>query len=355
MKKIRVLPLSFIYAGCFLGAGFISGQELWQFFGSFGVWGYVGFAISVSLFVAFGIVMLRLTQLTGYRELEMIMVPWESAGWLRRFAGILASLFLFGVVIIMAAGVGAMGQQLFGVPAWLGSAVFSVVLTVVALLGVTGMVNVFSYLIPVLVGATFVFGIAAWCRFDPSLILKVKPCHANPLMPNWLVASLTYVAYNLLGGIGIMMPLGERLGDNKKTVYRGILLGGMELLLVAGSILTSVVSLPGSEQAQLPMVAVATKISPVLGGVYGILLVLGMFSNALGSLVGLCTHMEQRFAFLREKGRIYIPLMVLVAWLGSLFGFSDIVGVVFPVFGYASVVFLVTMAIHYVQKNRKDH
>lgn len=43
MKEIKTWSLAFTYVGCFLGAGFISGQELWQFFGSFGNLGYVGF------------------------------------------------------------------------------------------------------------------------------------------------------------------------------------------------------------------------------------------------------------------------------------------------------------------------
>ena len=36
MKKIGSLKLGLSFAGCFLGAGYVSGQELWQFFGSFG-------------------------------------------------------------------------------------------------------------------------------------------------------------------------------------------------------------------------------------------------------------------------------------------------------------------------------
>lgn len=354
MKKIKAVPLSFIYAGCFLGAGFISGQELWQFFGSFGLWGYLGFCVSATLFVVFGMIMLRLTQMTGCRELEKLLVPWDHLKWLQRAAGIVAALFLFGVVIIMSAGVGAMGEQLFSVLAALGSGIFTAAVALVALLGVSGMVNAFSALVPVLVGATLLFGIAAWCKFDPSLILKIKNCNTNPLMPNWLIACLTYVAYNLLGSIGIMMPLGEYLGDNKRTVRVGILLGGTELVIVAGSILTSVASAPGTEAAQLPMVAVATGISPFLGSVYGILLMLGMFCNALASLVGLCAHMEQKLTWLRGRGKLYIPLMAVAVWLGSLFGFSDIVGVVFPVFGYVSVVFLATMVIHYIQERKRQ-
>ena len=49
MKEIKTWSLAFTYVGCFLGAGFISGQELWQFFGSFGNWGYVGFAAAAVL------------------------------------------------------------------------------------------------------------------------------------------------------------------------------------------------------------------------------------------------------------------------------------------------------------------
>ena len=46
MKEMGPVRLAFTYIGCFLGAGFVSGQELWQFFGAFGVWGYVGFLLA---------------------------------------------------------------------------------------------------------------------------------------------------------------------------------------------------------------------------------------------------------------------------------------------------------------------
>ena len=55
MKQIKTFSLAFTYVGCFLGAGFISGQELWQFFGAFGNWGYVGFVLAALLFTVIGI------------------------------------------------------------------------------------------------------------------------------------------------------------------------------------------------------------------------------------------------------------------------------------------------------------
>ena len=50
MNEMKTLPLAFTYVGVFLGAGFVSGPELWQFFGAFGNWGYVGFLLAAVLF-----------------------------------------------------------------------------------------------------------------------------------------------------------------------------------------------------------------------------------------------------------------------------------------------------------------
>jgi|GEM_PF-4829672 len=41
-QKIGTLRLALTFAGCFLGAGYVSGQELWQYFGAFGARGFWG-------------------------------------------------------------------------------------------------------------------------------------------------------------------------------------------------------------------------------------------------------------------------------------------------------------------------
>ena len=39
-------------------------------------------------------------------------------------------------------------------------------------------------------------------------------------------------------------------------------------------------------------------------------------------------------------------------FLGSLFGFGDLIGVVYPIFGYCSSVFIVLMAAHYFKASK---
>ena len=43
MKQISAKQLALSFTGMFLGAGFVSGQELWQFFACFGPIGLLGF------------------------------------------------------------------------------------------------------------------------------------------------------------------------------------------------------------------------------------------------------------------------------------------------------------------------
>ncbi len=353
MKQIRTMTLAFTYVGCFLGAGFISGQELWQFFGSFGNWGYVGFALAAVLFTVIGILFIRLTQMTQCADMGKLLVPWDVA-WLRTASGAVGALFLFFVVVSMSAGVGAMLSQLFELPAWLGSALLMASVFCVALLGVGGMVDAFSVMIPILVLATLGFAVASWCTFGTENIFALQYTNTNPLMPNWLVATMTFVAYNILGGIGIMSPVGQYVRE-KKHIYAGIALAGGMLLLVAGSILTSLAAYPAAVAAALPMVALASELNGVLATIYGIMLLVAMFCNALASLVGLSSYLELRVPFVRAHHTSVLAVICVLGWCASLLGFAEIISVIYPIFGYISLVFLVFMVIHFFRARKQEN
>ena len=251
----------------------------------------------------------------------------------------------------MSAGVGAMLTQLFRVPTWLGSAVFMLAVFLVALLGVSGMVNAFSAMIPILVLATVGFAVRAWCTFGTEGILQLQYTNTNPLMPNWFIATLTFVAYNILGGIGIMSPVGQYVRE-KKHVYVGIALSGVMLLAVAGSILTSLGTYPEAVQAELPMVALASRLNGTLGTIYGIMLLVAMFCNALASLVGMSAYVEQKSAFVRTHKNPVLLAVSVLAWAASLLGFAEIIGTVYPIFGYISIAFLVFLVIHFFRAKK---
>ena len=73
----------------------------------------LGFLLAAVLFTLFGILLVRLTQVAHTDEMDRLLVPWNIP-WLRAASGIVAAAFLFGVVVIMAAGSGALLEQMTG-------------------------------------------------------------------------------------------------------------------------------------------------------------------------------------------------------------------------------------------------
>ena len=112
-QKIGTLRLALTFAGCFLGAGYVSGQELWQYFGAFGARGLLGLVLAVALLGGTGVLLLRLSARTGIETMDALIVR-ADIPWLRTVVGVLTAVLLFGVVCIMAAGIGALGEQMLG-------------------------------------------------------------------------------------------------------------------------------------------------------------------------------------------------------------------------------------------------
>ena len=57
-QTISARQLGAAFSGCFLGAGYVSGREMWQFFGRFGPVGWLGLCLSIALLGGAGALLL---------------------------------------------------------------------------------------------------------------------------------------------------------------------------------------------------------------------------------------------------------------------------------------------------------
>ena len=352
MKQLSVAKLAFLFSGCFLGAGFVSGQELWQFFGCFGRWGFWGLVVSAVLFALCGILLIRLAQISGVKELDETVIRWNIP-WLRHLTAFLQCLFLFGIVAIMIAGGGALIHQLWpAAPAWCASLIMSGLVALVAVRGLDGVATAFSVCVPMIIVTTLGFGIAALQVFGPESFSAPVTGSGNPMLPVWPLAAVAYVAYNTFGSIGILTPFGELIPGRKK-VYQGILLGTGLLVLIAVSVLISLFLHLPSTQAEMPMLDLACQINRKLGYVYGLLLLAGIYGTALSSSVAVSTYLQPRYppVCVHKKGMLIG--MIAAAFFASLAGFGDLISTVYPVFGYLGVLSLALVFWNYLYYRRQ--
>ena len=352
--QIRGRQLALTWIGCFLGAGFVSGQEIHQFFGHFGWWGLLGLTLAVVLLSLLCGVIFQLARDTGLDEVHRIAVPGNHP-ILSTGAGIIAILFMFGIYVVMCAGAGTLLEQITGSRGLhlLGSAMFCFAVTLIAIRGVRGAVRVSRRVIPVLLVLSLIVMAAALITFGRHGI-EIRPsAEANPLVNHWALAFVTFVSYNFLCSMGTLSALGPMI-RSRKDLWFGIILGGALLLLISMGINLATASLPDSISAELPMLYLAGALHPVLEVAYAVVIFLGMFTASMAVFVPVPQYLLRLPRL--ERYTVLVPVLLSAAAFSlSQLGFSNLIGTMFPVFGFVGFVFIGGMLLHCVMVWRPRH
>ncbi|WP_409229149.1 YkvI family membrane protein [Gudongella sp. SC589] len=344
IKSIKPKEIAMGFTGSLLGAGFVSGQEIMQFFGVFGSYGLIAMPISLTLLYILGCFVMKTARKTGITEFDKIIIR-KDIHWLRGFFSGTYLFYLFGTVIIMTAGTGALLNQMWGVPSIIGSGIMAVLLGIVALWEAKGVLWVFSITVPFLIAVGMVTGVFSIILFEPGYIAASPFSGENPLLGNWIFSTVAFVSYNMMGAISILVPISPDVKE-ERTIHKGMLRGTVQLSIVFICILLPLILFkPVLSDAELPMLALADKINPMLGLIYSILLFTGMFGTALSFLYGAAYRIRK---YREYKLKPLIGVLVSVAFMGSLLGFKELIGIVLPISGYIGFFAMIGITRHYL-------
>ena len=259
-------------------------------------------------------------------------------------------LLLFGVCVIMIAGGAVLLSRPLGAPTWLAGLIFTVAVLLVARFGLQGLVTTFSLVVPVITVCAVLLGVIT--LFRSGFRFASATGSVSALIPNWVVGFFTYAAYNLFGTICVLAPMARHLPD-LNTLHRGLWLGNVLLILLAGSIIAALAARPDAGLAELPMAMLAGEVHPVLERGYDLLMGLGMFSAALSSGGAVINQISLSCEWVNTRRKLVTTLLLACAWLLSLVGFGNLIGVIYPVFGYAGIPFLVFLVRNWLLTRKK--
>lgn len=356
MRKISAFTLSLTFTGCFLGAGYVSGQELYQFFGAFGIFGYIGLFVAVALLAVLNMIIIHIVSTTNNAQIDKTVVGSDNK-LLLFSVGALENIIFFGTYVVMAAGAGALAENLTGInnSHIIGSLVFCLIISFLAVKGIKGLVKIFSAVVPVLVVLTVAIGIFTIATNAQNGFLIEKSSDFNILIPNWIAGAVTFSTYNLFCSIGVLCPVGLQT-KSKSSALLGTLLGCVFLVIVALSVLLSFAVIPEASLEELPMLAISESISPVLMYVYACLLFLAMSGASLACLIPTVTYLSNYSKTAELHGAALTFIISGIAFLLSCFGFADLVGTLFSSFGYISILGVIGLVLHCfkLRKYKKD-
>ncbi len=322
-----------IFTGSFLGAGFVSGQEILQFFGVFGNKGIVGMLLAICLFGSFGYMFMYIAKKENTTAIDRIILG-EGKTVFHYFLNGMSLVFLFGVTVIMLAGAGSLLNELFGIPYFVGSACLAVVLALLSMRGIKGILIISQVVVPVLLVFVVIISLWSMIEFEPIKVSETASQAGNPLLSNWFLATLSFFSYNILASLAVLAPAALRTPDMKTTV-KGIIQGAVQLLLMFACILISLQRFYGRiEGADFPMQTLAGQLSPILSVSYAGLLLAAMFNGALSCMVGTIVQLFGE----KEQKKSQILFLWGIAFVCSLAGFKELISVIFPVCGYAYLI-----------------
>jgi uncharacterized membrane protein YkvI len=303
----RWVAVALTYVGAVVGAGFASGQEIYQFFSRHGSLGTAGIVVAGALFFVLGRLAL-LAGAAGDRDLPRLLRRTYSDRATRWLDAASSLLLVVGLVVVAAAG-GSVLRALLGWPLPLGTFVTLGVVLLVAAGGSEAVLGANTILVPMLLAITV--GVAL---FSPR-------AWSGPPAAGWWMSAVLYVSYNLFTGLVVLLTIGATLPKGRgATAAAGLGAGLLTLmaLLIHGAILgASLKRLP-----DLPMLVLAHRIS----GPWAAADSLALYA-ALGT-----TGVAEAYALAARYGprRIWMGLWL---WPLSWIGFAEWVAWGYPAMG----------------------
>lgn len=339
-RTIKTAELALSYAGFYLGAGYLSGQELWQFFGAYGNRGIYGMILAILSLAFLGMLLFAVARSAGTEEFDRAVIRFYSPAALRTFA-MLEMFFTFAVFMVMSAGGGALLEQVIGLHHAIGSALFCITVALVSLRGLDGMLKALSLLVPILTVTILIIAVLALVRNGGAPVVLTPAPVTNPLMGNWAFSSLTYISYNFFGAVCVCVPMAKHISS--RSAKLGPALGSVILGLIAAAVFSSMAMNPAATETQLPMLAIAQSINPNLGYISAVPLLFGMFGTSLSAIVAVLTYGESRIPSLHSRRGTVTAVLAIITWTGSLFGFDKLISVLYPICGYVGIIVIVLL------------
>lgn len=336
------------FVGLMAGVGFASGQEVLQFFTSFGWFALAG-ALLTALLMGFLVMSLyqigcRLQTRSHKEAMDYICGP-----WLGPIMDVLLTFFLFGTLVVMLAGAGSSLQQQLGAPQYLGGILVGALCGLIVCFGIDSVITLMSLVTPVL--ATIIAIIACYALGSmrhPFQALVPVALQQPRAAGNWLLSAWLYVSFNIAATGAMLVVMGGSVTDLRKA-GRGGLLGGLGIgVLIAVMSLALLARVDEVSGNAVPTLYLSNRLSPWFGDLMLLLLQVKLLITAVGLTYALAARCEG-FG-LSFKGSAGVA--ILLAYGASLLGFVKLVGLVYPAMGYMGSVLVVAIIVAWFRLGR---
>lgn len=253
----KILSVALAYVGIIVGAGLSSGQDLMQYFVSFGLVGLLGVLVLAVLNAFFGKIILTLG--SYYRSNDHSEVLSKIAHPITNKIldlSLIISCFVIGFVMI--AGAGSNLHQQFGFPIWIGALICTALVIIVSFMDFEKITNIIGIFTPIIIIMILIIAGQTFIGKSYNLNhLDMVARQLTPAMPNIWMAVINYFALCVMTGVSMAFVLGGsimRIGVAKKS---GTIGGAIVGLIIAVASLVLFANVDSIKGVDIPMLILA--------------------------------------------------------------------------------------------------
>ena len=351
--KKTVIRIMGAYVAWVMGSGFATGQEILQFFTSYGYKSFILVAINLVGFLIIGPAILE----AGHKHKNddgFDQFKYFCGNKVGSFYTWFVPISMFAGMVILISGAGATLQEYYGLNHYVGALIMSVLAFVAYVVGFQRFVKVVSFIGPTIIVFTVVVGLITIVKdFDGLAVVNEYEAVMVDRQPVrfWWLSGILYIAYNLTGGSMYYTALGKSAPLRKEAVY-GAVLGTFALMLailLMNSAILSNIGVAGT--LGIPTLYLAKEISYLLGAVFSITLICGIFSACSAML---WTVSEKFVEQGTKKSYIFAGCIAAGAFLLGLLPFAELIGAVYPYLGYIGLIYVGCVAYKRIKSGKNE-
>ena len=369
MDRKKEILTSIMTAGAFIsynvGAGFASGNELLQFYGSWHLKGIITSLISGTITtVIFCMVLFWLGKVSKEQTTS------ESYRWLTgpvagRFFRLFTDIMVLGCFMMMFSGAGNLLNEQFDIPNFVGPLLLGVLTLIVVLGGLKCVEMVLGYAgVAILIYIT-IFAIytvvsgksdSSNVALIPGLVEQGKIWQANifALYPFSIIPELKemnspvlegilYSTQCIMVGFPFYITLGKRSKTEKGALASGVIAALLYyvcitfVIIILAMNMDALINPATGEMYVFPAVAAVHRLWPAGSWTYSILIFTGIFSTTIGYLWVLSERVFPNQEKTKKNKVFIVGMTVLGVLLAKRVSFSMIINSMFPLAGVAGI------------------
>ena len=321
----------FTIIGAIIGAGFISGQEIYVFFfkhGIKGAWGLVlcNFLIGFSVYKILKII--KENEINNYEDFINLITNFRFTR-INKYISIIFNFFLLMSFFVMIAGFGSFFEQEFKINRLFGSVLLAIIAFFMFIGNIKNIVKINEKLVPVLIGVIILVGLNNLCNIN---IDEINYIVTEKFSIYWIIDAIVYASYNVLLIIPCLINLKKYLKNKKQIIWISLILT-ITLLIISALLFLLLLKYRNSNDVDMPLLFVINNNYNFFSIAFGIILLIAIFTTAISIGIGLIKNITNKNNIIRISF-IVCFFSIIVA----NFRFATLIKYLYPLMGYVGLI-----------------